>query len=91
VTKCITIIAIIYLHFVELLRSDSDVEQTSLKGLLVEPRLELNCHLMCFKIHDNTFYELYLNLLKSDLDVQQTSPKGLLVELRLELSCNFLV
>jgi hypothetical protein len=45
--------------FAVILKSDLDFQQTSLKVLLVELRLELSCHFRCDKVHNNYCYNLF--------------------------------
>ncbi len=61
-------------HFILLLKSDLDVQQTGPRGLFVEQKLMLNLSFRCNQIYKYESYDFGhpFVLLKSDLDVQQT-------------------
>jgi hypothetical protein len=64
-------------HFVALLKSGLDVQQTHLLGQFVEQTLMLSSSYRCDQIYTHEWYNFghtlkFVVLLKSDLDIQQT-------------------
>ncbi len=82
----------IWLPFVVILKSNLDIQHTSLRGYA--QCVVLNLMLRCIFRHDPTLlwiWSLFVVILKSDLDIQHTSLSGWVpfVEQHLMLSCIF--